>query len=263
MSPLSQMSLKTYLGLFTGADPAIHLAVGDGSVMYLYSKVAVPEILKFNPEAKFIAILRNPVELAAAWHSQVRGALAEDIPDFEQAWRAQDERRLGKRIPFFCYEPKILLYSDLAKTGAQVERLLSLVPRERLKLIMFEDFASETAKVYGEVLDFLGVPRDGRTQFPKVNPNLVLTRPYLQWIYALVWRIQKTFIKAGLIKQPFKALNRLKALGGVREPRKPLSPSFRAELVEHFRQDVALLSRLLGRDLSHWLSPSEKPVVKN
>jgi hypothetical protein len=42
------------------------------------------------------------------------------------------------------------------------------------------------------------------------------------------------------------------ALNTVRERRPPLSPALRAELVEAFRDEVALLSRLLNRDLSHW-----------
>jgi hypothetical protein len=38
----------------------------------------------------------------------------------------------------------------------------------------------------------------------------------------------------------------------VKERRQPLSPEFRAELVETFREEVATLSRLMSRDLSHW-----------
>jgi hypothetical protein len=38
----------------------------------------------------------------------------------------------------------------------------------------------------------------------------------------------------------------------VKERREPLAPAFRAELVEVFRDDVALLGRLMGRDLSQW-----------
>jgi len=46
---------------------------------------------------------------------------------------------------------------------------------------------------------------------------------------------------------------KLVALNTVKEHRQPLSPEFRAELVETFRDEVALLSRLLNRDLSHWV----------
>jgi hypothetical protein len=41
-------------------------------------------------------------------------------------------------------------------------------------------------------------------------------------------------------------------LNTVKERRRPLSPAFRAELVDTFRDEVALLSRIVGRDLSHW-----------
>jgi hypothetical protein len=46
---------------------------------------------------------------------------------------------------------------------------------------------------------------------------------------------------------------KLVALNTVKERRPPLSPEFRAELVEAFRDEVALLGRLLERDLSHWM----------
>jgi len=46
---------------------------------------------------------------------------------------------------------------------------------------------------------------------------------------------------------------KLVALNTVKEGRQPLSPAFRAELVTAFRDEVAHLGRLLGRDLSHWV----------
>ena len=42
-------------------------------------------------------------------------------------------------------------------------------------------------------------------------------------------------------------------LNTVKARRRPLSPEFRAELVETFRDEVAQLSRLMKRDLSHWV----------
>jgi hypothetical protein len=49
-------------------------------------------------------------------------------------------------------------------------------------------------------------------------------------------------------------------LNTVKEERSSLSPEFRAELIETFRDEVALLSRLLNRDLTHWgLNPASPP----
>jgi hypothetical protein len=43
------------------------------------------------------------------------------------------------------------------------------------------------------------------------------------------------------------------ALNTVRERRPPLAPELRAELAAAFREEVALLGRLMQRDLSHWV----------
>jgi len=48
------------------------------------------------------------------------------------------------------------------------------------------------------------------------------------------------------------AKKKIVAMNTVRVRRPPLSPSFRAELVESFRDEVALLSQILKRDLSSW-----------
>lgn len=42
------------------------------------------------------------------------------------------------------------------------------------------------------------------------------------------------------------------ALNTVKEERRPISAAFREELVAAFRPEIALLSRLLERDLTHW-----------
>jgi hypothetical protein len=53
--------------------------------------------------------------------------------------------------------------------------------------------------------------------------------------------------------KPLEAFKReVVTRNGLKASRPPLSPEFRAELVEAFRGEVALLSELLGRDLSHW-----------
>src|SRR5688572_26342484 len=89
--------LDEYLGLFEGATPR-HVAVGEASVFYLMSDIAIPNIEAFNPNARHVVMLRNPVELVQSLHEQLLGTLHEDEPDFETAWRLQETRRAGRRI---------------------------------------------------------------------------------------------------------------------------------------------------------------------
>ena len=84
---------------FPGLEGSPAAIVGEASSLYLYSKVAVPNILSFQPEAKFIVMLRNPVEMAYSLHSMLCFQGEEDEKDFLKAWHLQDQRRAGRFIP--------------------------------------------------------------------------------------------------------------------------------------------------------------------
>ena len=257
-----KMTPEAYYSLFEKADEIAHKAVGESSVSYLFSQCAVAEILKFNPEARFIAMLRNPLELVPSWHSQKVFEGRENILDFAAAWRAEADRRNGKRPSPSGWEIKTLLYSQWGLLGDQVERLLSQVPRERVMLILFEDFTADTAKVYRQVLSFLGLPDDGRSHFPRVNEGKQVLSPRLQQSLAFV-KLNAEKVKNLLgITRAGGVVNALFAWNSRSASRKPLPEDLHREMSDFYRQDVQKLSSLLGRDLSHWLTPqglSQKP----
>jgi Sulfotransferase domain len=257
--------LQTYLSLFSQAEPDLHTAVGEGSTGYLFSKVAVSEILKFNPDSKFIVMLRNPVDLVHAWHSEMYYEGIEDIVDFERAWRLEGERREGRRIPYACWEPKKLLYSEWGKLGDQVERLLSVVARDRLKVIVFDDFVADTRGVYEQVLSFLGVPLAGKDVFETVNESRVLRYPWLQRSVAYTAnQVRRIRAISGLnLKWGLGFSQRLLLLNSKPSPRRSIPVEFRAELNEFFREDVHKLSKLVDRDLSYWVEDPRRHADLN
>jgi hypothetical protein len=251
-----QATLDHYLQLYAGADER-HLAVGEASVWYLYSRRAVPEILEFAPEARFIAMVRNPVQLVPSLHSQMLYVRDESEADLETAWRLQDERRAGRAVPATCRVPEFLLYGDAAKLGAQVQRLLDAVPREQVKVIVFDDFRDDTQRIYAEVLEFLGLPDDARHDFPTVNAN---KQHRAELVARFTQRPPRVLVKAaGQVKratgiQRLGILERIKQRNRKTARRRALSPAFEAELKDYFREDVARLGDLLGRDLGHWVA---------
>jgi 1,2-diacylglycerol 3-alpha-glucosyltransferase len=251
-----KIKLPTYLSLFSDAKPEVHKAVGEGSTGYLFSKVAVREILKFNPDAKFIVMLRNPVELVQSWHSEMYFEGVENIIEFEKAWRLEPERRNGRNIPGACWEPKKLFYSEWGKLGDQMERVCSIVPKDRLKVIMFDDFVRNTKGVYEDVLSFLGVPLEGRNDFHAVNENKSLRYPWLQRSLAFTANhFRRVRVATGLNLNLGGGLSqRLLILNSKPAARKRISPELREELANFFREDIQKLARLLDRDLSHWIS---------
>ncbi len=256
LSKEEPFSPEGYLDLFRGADPAVHTAVGEGSTSYLFSARAAGEILKFNPEAKFIVMLRNPLDLVQALHSEQVFRGKENIADFEPAWRAEADRKKGGRLPAFCPEPRQLFYSEWGKLGEQLERFYSTVEKTKVHVIFFDDFARDTKGEYEKVLGFLGLSPDGRSFFPKMNENKKVVWPRLQIFYGMLGRMIRDLKLAAGISHRFGFLSRIRGLNRQVKGRRPLREEFQSELRFFFREDVRKLSRILGRDLSHWVEPS-------
>jgi sulfotransferase family protein len=248
-------TMEDYAALFAGAGPQ-HRRIGEASVYYLRSAVAIPNILEFNPAARFIAMFRNPVDVVYSFHSQLLYWSEEIVPDFETAWRLQEPRSRGIDLPPKSRGAFLLQYAEMARFGTQVQRMLTVAPREQVKLILYDDFAASPRQVYREVVEFLGLPPDDRTEFPRINDN---KRARVTWLRNLIRKPPPALrglyrgVKSRVGRQRLDAV-RQKVIERltVKERREPLAPAFRAELVEVFRDEVALLGRLMGRDLRHW-----------
>ena len=249
-------TLDDYTALFADAGEQ-HLSVGEASVYYLRSSTAIANIREFNPAARVIAMFRNPVEMVHSLHSQLLYMSEESERDFETAWRLQDRRRQGVGLPPGSRGGFLVQYAEVGQFGTQTERVLANFPRSQVKLILYDDFAASPQAVYDEVIEFLGIPDDGRTEFPRVNES---KRARLVWLRDFYRKppapLRSAFrgLKRMVGGQGISAVaHRIVDLNTVTERRPPLSPAFRAELVAAFRDEVALLSRLLNRDLSHWV----------
>lgn len=240
--------VEDYLRLFvptTGRESA----VGEGSVLYLYSQNAVARILDFNPESRFVVMLRNPVDAAYAFHSQMIYSSSESIFDFEAAWRAQDKRGQGLDLPDNMLFADPFRYGPIFSYGEQIQRLFTQVPRDRVSMIIYDDFKNDPEASYAQTLEFLGVRPHRLDSYPALNSNKMPRS-----------RIAEVGFRRGValkrrlgIAKGVGLLTQLQRWNYVQTPRPPLSADFRAELTSHFAADVSHTSDLLGRDLSHWL----------
>lgn len=242
-------TLAAYERLFRRATPD-HLAVGESSVWYLYSTAAVSNIEAYAPTARYIVLLRNPLDMAPSLHEQLVFAGVEPEEDFGAAWALQLERRHGRAVPGGMLQPRRLLYGDACKLGAQMARLYERVSRHRVLALLLDDLQADARGAYTRVLEFLGAPDDGRETFPVLNASKVRTVPGIGQLTAAAYRLKHALG----IERSFGMLDRLDTLTSERNRRPPLPPRLRAELNDYFADDVRHLSSLLGRDLSHWLT---------
>jgi hypothetical protein len=244
-----------YLRLFESVDRNT-LAVGEATTVYMYSESAPKRIHDFDPEARILVMLRRPIDLAVSYHAEHLYGLSEDEPDFERAWRLRDARIRGENLPPLVIEPKLIQYRDVAMLGSQLQRLFGIFDREQVHVTLFDDFIDDTAAEDEAVLRFLGVPSDGRRPFPVVNERKenryaalarVLQRPP-QFVTRAVARAKKA-----LGMEKVGILDFARRFNTTPMQKIPVSGALRAEMRESFRDDVQLLSSLIGRDLSHWL----------
>jgi hypothetical protein len=264
--PLEELR-RSYLATYFPHRAPQHALIAEGSVSTLYSDLALQRALALDPDARFLAMVRNPMELVPSYHQRLLHVLDEDEQDFATAWRLQAARARGERVPRRCRDPQVLQYAVIGRLGERIERLFELVGRERCLVIVHDDFRSETAKVYDQVLTFLGLEHDGRSVFPRRLESRtfrsfalqrLLMRPPLPLANAVLRakvRKEKAKTAAGRRrKKPWlkRARSRLLAWNSIPSPPRPLPAALRDELRESFSGDVARLGRLLGRDLSSW-----------
>ncbi len=247
-----------YLKVFAAADER-HLAVGEASPFYLFSKVAFENMRQFDPNAKVILSLRNPVDFVQSYHQLNLSLLREDEPDLAKAWDLQPLRRQGQRIPKSARQVGLLMYGEVGQFGKYVQRLYEIFPPEQVKVILLDDLTRDTKAIYEDLLAFLGVPSDGRTEFPQVNANFENRSQALARLFHPPQPVYKAFMKfISLFGVRFTqwvsvVYNRIERLNTTQTKRGQMDPALRAHLNEHFRPDVELLAKLIGRDLSGWM----------
>jgi hypothetical protein len=249
-------TLEQYLELFVDAAPG-QLA-GEASPQYIRSQRAPGEIAALCPQARIIAILREPAAFLRSLHLQLLATHIESEKDFGRAIALEDERREGRRTPRHSVSPQSLLYSEHVRYAEQLRRLHEAFPREQVKVLIYEDFRADNEGVLREVLEFLGVDAT-------VSVQTVETKPLKQVRSMPLHNLRRAIRRAGLNPSAggglTRAYDRL-APGRVRS--EAVAAAFRrvtyggeqhtderlmAELRARFKGEVQAASDYLGRDL--------------
>jgi hypothetical protein len=254
---------RDYLDRCFGHCTAEHRALGEGSVSYLYLPDTLERIRRFNPDARFIALVRNPLGMLPSYHLRMRFLLQEDEPDFGRAWALEPARARGERVPRHCLDPRLLMYSQVAQLGAQIERLFAVAGRDRSHVIVFDDLTADTLGVYRRALEFLHVDDDGQEKFERRYESQIYRYRWLQHLLFVPatrgGKMIDTLQRRGRRYNPDGSkrpslVKRLTGWNKIKASPAPLTPQMAAVVREALAPDVLLLSRLLDRDLSSWLA---------
>lgn len=255
-APFYRRNFKEYLAEFQRCNG--QRCIGEASVWYLRSSQAAAEISAFNPQAKIIIMLREPVEMLYSLYYELRYLGEEHLPSFEQALAAESERSAERRIGRQACFAQGLMYRQNARYCQQVQRYFEAFGRNQVKVIIYDDLAADPKKVHRNTLEFLEVdPACGPQDFKVVNGNKSIRSPALRAV------VKDPLLHSGLAALrrwlPKKLLRTLRAfdhslwrINTRFEERPPLDPGLRAQLKSEFANEVDRLSELLERDLTSW-----------
>ncbi|HYN64302.1 MAG TPA: hypothetical protein VES36_06820 [Candidatus Limnocylindrales bacterium] len=248
-----QMTEAQYLNLFADARP--EQRAGEASAWYLYSGTAAREIHDFAPSADIIVMLRNPVDVMYAQHSQLLYNRQETIADFGTALEAEDDRRQGNRLPPGPIRPENLFYRHMIGFAEQLERYLDIFGRDRVHIIVHDDLSDDTPAAYRRVLEFLRVDPGFQPAFELKNTN---KRPrstgLQQLIYAPPGPIRALAPRLRRSRVAHALRDAMLAMNSRGEPRQAMGADLRQRLTDELRPEVERLGTLIGRDLSAWSS---------
>jgi hypothetical protein len=247
-------TLTEYADWFTGAVPG--QIVGEATAYYLWSKTALANIAKVNPEARIVAILREPASFLHSLHLQLLEIYTEVETDLGRAMELEGERRAGKSVPRYTYFPRMLLYSEFVRYAEQLHRLYAVFPPEQVKVLIYDDFRADNAGTVREVRRFLGIDDSSPVQALEANPTV---RPRSQLLNELVHAVGvgrgpvshavKGAIKAATPAGPRRlALQALKRRA-VFAPARPADPSVMRRLRVRYKDEVVAAGECLQRDL--------------
>lgn len=241
-------SLGAYEQLFAAALPQ-HRWRCEASVWQMYSPVAARNILNYERNARFVVMLRNPIEMVPSMHRQQCLNSNELVHDLDKALDLNDVRKAGGHTGTADgYPPDHLAYLHSCALGWQVRRLMQIVPREQLHVIVHDDMNADPAKMYRGVLEFLGVSAFTPKEFQRVHVAKVRR---LWWLDRVVRNVGRWKARSG-IKARFGLLASVRKWNRREARIEAPSAATRARLVEALREDICDLEEILGRDLSHW-----------
>ena len=241
-------SEKQYLEYFKGASSS-HKYLVDASVWYLFSDNAVENIMDYNPDAKFIVMLRDPTDMFFSLYQQFLFSGKETLSTPIKAWNWQKRRDEGKDVPLSCYDPNHLQYKKVCSLGDQVEKLLQTVPRSRVHFICFDDLKANPNGVYQKVLGFLNLRSFTLESYKVYNEKKERKSLWLAYTLKVLFRLKKKFkIRKGLGLANF--IDRIN--------RKEFSDKSKGEVAElkkilkmEFQEDQKKLKKIFLKDRSN------------
>ncbi len=223
-------SKEEYLTLYQSTKT--YKAIGDLSSSYLFNKESASRIKVFNPKAKIIIVLRDPVERAIS-HYLMDVNLGYINVSFKEVLKNKNKHKK------FYQE-----YVELGFYEKQIERYKNHFPDSQIKIILSSSLFTDTLGILKETYNFINVSTTFTPDFKKRHNQYRESR----------FDFLNFFLKSNIIKNviPSTLKARLKPLIFNQEAEKPNLEFEKQLLKEIYKKSIAETETLISQDLTSW-----------
>lgn len=241
-------TLETYEKMFeTEAD---YKYKGESSVMYLaFPEFSIKNIKKYlDPDVKIIIMLRNPIERAfAGYLHNLRYNPSEDL-SFEEAFDKSEERY--HQIEDMTPDTR---YLHVGNYYSQVESFMTMF-NDNVLVILYDDYVNNINLCLSNLFDFLAIDKISiDTSKKHMVGGWVFKSKFLRKLF-IPQNNFKLFLKSVLPNKKIRQVLKQKMMNISTVKTPCISDEMHKKLTEYYRKDINSLSKLLNKELNHWIN---------
>lgn len=244
-------NIEEYQRLYEGVGG--EKAIGEASTLYIYAAGTAERIKRYAPDAKIVAILRNPADRAYSAFLYALRIGVEPFSDFARALRAE-QRRVDTNWHY------VYRYYDRGLYYKQIKAYYDVFGPESVGIWIYEDLKKDPRNVSKSVFRFLGVddsfvPDTSLRHNPASIPKNSLSRAVIR-VMNVAFPIAKKVVPSTSVRVRDQWDYKVRQVINERilvEKLPPFDPVLRAGLIERYKEDILKLQALTALDLSDWL----------
>lgn len=216
---------------------------GESTTLYLADHASHLRVRELIPDAKLIAVVRDPVDRAHSNWMHLRSAGLEPEADFLRACELEERRLAADWGPFWGYTWQ-------SRYGSHVAHLLEVFPRSQLLLLVYRDVRTDPAGTLERICAFLGVAAGQLSGIPAENVTAQARGGPGHGVVSAVLRRVVSALPQRLSGPVEQWMARV--LQRDQRTRVPLTAAQRTQLLPTFLDDITQLERVTGMSFAHW-----------
>lgn len=228
----------------------------QGSVQYMFDSRAIKRIFEFDPNAKLICVLRNPVDRAISAYKYFSKLNIETL-SLSEAIKTENERSKESLQAYFE-----LTYKAHGLYAKQLEAIFSIFTRDKVLVLIYDNLKQHPEECMKQVFHFLEIDEQFKPSFHILNSTGTVKYQLLQNLFFSKNKFRKYLVdnvvdpilplhKRTKLRLKFSEWNTKKEnLNDTRKVDSFLKE--RQELKDYFFNEIEELEKLLSINLNAW-----------